>query len=349
MICRKCLLSDSFDSVKINSRGWCNFCRDFSKSEDIPRRLREENIDESIQNLDQFFEQKLRENRARGKYDVLVMVSGGKDSLAVLYNIVKVHKLRPLIYTEDNGFLPEKDKANTMKVLMSLGLDTKSWVYNRVFQRGKKIFQPYFKNPELVKNVLPCIWCSFFKRSLIKGAHQVARKYNINLIVTGQEYRDLFFLKNYYKKQFILASKYISKVPQSLSFFGFDEKCHQGLRRKYPEITSLAYWRNVYYNVEEWIKFMENEIGCEATWFTTSPEAVCQAVLARRLMIEANKLSKKQTKREPNPAWFINAQLVRWGQVSREYALKKMKKIEVRMTLEERKAFLDLFMNKLVT
>jgi len=57
-----------------------------------------------------------------GAYDVLVPVSGGKDSLYVLYKLCVEKNLKVLAYTYDNGLMSETAFTNLELAVMTLGV-----------------------------------------------------------------------------------------------------------------------------------------------------------------------------------------------------------------------------------
>src|SRR5437016_5595183 len=57
-----------------------------------------------------------------GDYDCLVLLSGGKDSTYMLYQLCGLG-LKPLVFTLDNGFISDEAKANIRRVVDSLGVD----------------------------------------------------------------------------------------------------------------------------------------------------------------------------------------------------------------------------------
>jgi len=57
-----------------------------------------------------------------GDYDCLVMLSGGKDSTYMLYQLCALG-LKPFVFTLDNGFISDEAKANIDRVVRALGVD----------------------------------------------------------------------------------------------------------------------------------------------------------------------------------------------------------------------------------
>ncbi len=114
--CVRCGLPDNYPGVTFDSSGVCNTCRDFAALKDrfrtyfkTPAELRV--IVEKARQLNQ------------GKYDALVLFSGGKDSTFMLYQLVQEYGLRPLVFSLENGYISEEAKANIRRVTEALGVD----------------------------------------------------------------------------------------------------------------------------------------------------------------------------------------------------------------------------------
>ena len=114
--CTRCGLPSNFPNVSFDAENVCGLCRTYATVRERvheyfkpPAELRE-------------IVQKVQEN-LQGEYDSLVLVSGGKDSTYMLYQLVELG-LRPLIFTLDNGYISDGAKANIRRVAADLGLDT---------------------------------------------------------------------------------------------------------------------------------------------------------------------------------------------------------------------------------
>ena len=65
------------------------------------------------------------EAHADKPYDSIVLLSGGKDSTYMLYQLVREFGLRPLAFTMDNGFISPEAIQNVEKACNDLGVDLK--------------------------------------------------------------------------------------------------------------------------------------------------------------------------------------------------------------------------------
>ena len=90
--CSKCILTDAYPGISFGEDGECSMC----SSNHIFKPFGEDGL------LSIFNTAKAKK---RGGYDALVPLSGGKDSMYILYLAVKVYKLKVMTMTYDNGFV----------------------------------------------------------------------------------------------------------------------------------------------------------------------------------------------------------------------------------------------------
>jgi hypothetical protein len=114
--CKRCLLTSEVPGVRIEESGMCSVCtgceRDWGAwDKDKVGKSRE---------LDGILQRVQKKGRL---YDVLVPLSGGKDSVYVLYYAKKMLKLKCLAVTFDNGFLSDHARKNIEKACTQLGVD----------------------------------------------------------------------------------------------------------------------------------------------------------------------------------------------------------------------------------
>ncbi|MEJ2137210.1 MAG: amino acid adenylation domain-containing protein, partial [Desulfofustis sp.] len=113
--CRTCGLPANVPKADLDDNEICAPCRNFEKQ----RHLVEQYF-KSEDELDLILEQ--AKQTSRGRYDCLIQYSGGKDSTFVLYKLVEMG-MRPLVFSFDNGFIPESVKDNVRRIVDDLGLD----------------------------------------------------------------------------------------------------------------------------------------------------------------------------------------------------------------------------------
>lgn len=109
-MCRRCVNSARNPAIAIGRDGLCQICRAYRKHFD-PKHLRAE-----LEFLRSF------KKTGPGRYDVMVGISGGKDSTATLATLMKMG-FRPLAFTFDLGYLPKTTVPRARQVAARLGAD----------------------------------------------------------------------------------------------------------------------------------------------------------------------------------------------------------------------------------
>lgn len=129
--CRTCLLPEAVPGSDLSPEGICRLCR--TQPADRPHTA-----PDSAHRAD--LERTLRDARGAGSrgYDCLVPLSGGKDSLYLLYRLKHDYGLRVLAYTS-NINLPEVAWSNIRIALERLDID------HVVFSPGGSFFRKLFR------------------------------------------------------------------------------------------------------------------------------------------------------------------------------------------------------------
>ena len=115
--CLSCGLPSNYPDADIDGDGICADCRDYA-------RLKDE-VDRYFGQPDQL-RSLIGSVRAGGdanRYDCIVLVSGGKDSTYMLYQLVREFGVRPLAFTLDNGYLSDRAISNVREACDDLGID----------------------------------------------------------------------------------------------------------------------------------------------------------------------------------------------------------------------------------
>ncbi len=113
--CLRCGLSSTHPQAMLDEADICRICRQFEAEQEVAQAY--------FRNMDDFsvLAETMR-SRADGKYDCLMLMSGGKDSTYALCRLVDLG-LTPLVFTLDNGFISDGAKQNMKRVVDALGLD----------------------------------------------------------------------------------------------------------------------------------------------------------------------------------------------------------------------------------
>lgn len=133
--CKNCAASERFSPL--DSSGLCRECQN-------PLGVQKEAVSQSVdlKSLEEEFDTLMRSFQGRGKgdYDALVLLSGGKDSAFLLYQLKnKFPGLRLLAITFDNHFLSPVALANAQQVVTRLNID------HCIFRPALALYQKTFR------------------------------------------------------------------------------------------------------------------------------------------------------------------------------------------------------------
>ncbi len=113
--CPRCGLPDNVPGVAFGDDGVCDTCHSFDRVAPVAEQWFK-SPDDLARELVGAAESKT------GDYDVLHLLSGGKDSTFALYQLVELGA-KPYALTLDNGFISEEAKANVRASVADLGVD----------------------------------------------------------------------------------------------------------------------------------------------------------------------------------------------------------------------------------
>jgi amino acid adenylation domain-containing protein len=113
--CPRCGLPDNVPGVAFDDDGVCDTCHSFDRVAPVAEQWFKTS-DDLARELVAAAESKT------GDYDVLHLLSGGKDSTYALYQLVELGA-KPYALTLDNGFISEEAKANVRSSVADLGVD----------------------------------------------------------------------------------------------------------------------------------------------------------------------------------------------------------------------------------
>ncbi len=171
--CRKCLLPDKVPGADLDSDGICSFCRSYSPGDQV-----EEERARLPRQAD--LEQALAECRGKAEYDVVACLSGGKDSLYLLYKLKVEYGLKVLAFTTDVN-IPKIAWDNIKRTVEKLALD--HFIYRPPDALYQKIFRYLLQNQEERGAVYTV---SYVYAPLFEGdALKVATEKGIPLVLAG--------------------------------------------------------------------------------------------------------------------------------------------------------------------
>lgn len=161
-ICKKCILTDAYPGLTFNREGVCSMC----SSNHVFEPWGEEKL---LQILE------AAKIKKQGEYDALVPLSGGKDSMYILYLAVKVYKLKVLTMTYDNGFVSTLAFENMAHAVEQLN------VKHIVCTPNNVVLKKIYKNM-LLRTGDICGACGIAMKA---SMYKVANDYNIPIILLG--------------------------------------------------------------------------------------------------------------------------------------------------------------------
>ena len=115
--CTRCGLASNVPGTSYDATGVCNVCRGLDTYV-----AKAQAYFKSPDELKALVAQMKATRTGGGEYDCLVLLSGGKDSTYMLYQLCDLG-LKPLVFTLDNGFISDEAKANIRRVVDSLVVD----------------------------------------------------------------------------------------------------------------------------------------------------------------------------------------------------------------------------------
>ena len=185
--CKKCINTNQNPFIKFSKNGYCGTCEAYLKN------FNKSVLTKELQFLKSFI------GKGKGKYDIMVGLSGGKDSSATLYQI-KQMRFTPLAFTFDIGYFHPYIYKRAKNVAKMCGVDyeiipIKKYITKNISERFHKMAEIYKRNKkeEFIKDyssgrknykgvVRPCWVC---RELIIHARYFEAIKRGIRIIAVG--------------------------------------------------------------------------------------------------------------------------------------------------------------------
>jgi hypothetical protein len=168
--CSRCVLPETYPGIVYDNQGVCNHCHTRRKKRPKGREALEAVVEE------------YRNKDPQAKYDCIVALSGGRDSSYLAYYVVKELGLKPLLYTFDNGVMPEQTWQNIHRIASILDVDRATTASDQVPRYAKHIMSCWMHRPSAAMVGLLCNGC---RAGYMTGVTKVAAQTGIRLILTG--------------------------------------------------------------------------------------------------------------------------------------------------------------------
>ncbi|MFC2145876.1 amino acid adenylation domain-containing protein [Acidobacteriota bacterium] len=174
-LCKTCLLPANYPGIRFDNSGVCNTCREYERYKTKVDRYFKEDLDFHRLIAD------IKKNN-RGKYDCLLLFSGGKDSSYVLYQLIDMG-LNVLTFTFDNGYISAAAFANIKRITSKVGVEN-------IVYRAENIDRLFVESLNTNHNVCHGCW-----HALNTFGAKVAHEKEINLVISGLSRGQIFDMR----------------------------------------------------------------------------------------------------------------------------------------------------------
>jgi len=310
-LCTRCIIDTTVPGVTFDGSGQCNFCQLHDKMDrDYPLN------EEGRKKLDSILADIKRKGR-RKKYDCVLGVSGGRDSIFTLYLTTQRFGLRPLAVHFNDGFGNPVAGENMVKAAKKLGVDLRTITSDWRESKDLKIAFLKASTPDL--EVATDI-------GIATALYGVAAKEGLKYVLFGQSFRTEGISPlswNY------LDGKYMKAVHQQFGTVPLRKwkSTDPGFNLDLLEIFYYAFWKRIkvipilyYYpyvrrEAEEVLKRELDWVYPGAHYYDDLYQALMNYVFRTKFNMDRRK--------------FNYSALIRSGQMSREEALERIKQVYV--------------------
>jgi hypothetical protein len=312
--CSRCLLTNKIPGVLIKKDGLCSVCDEHDRKWGNFHKTEKERL--AV--LDKILESARKKNRL---YDVLVPISGGKDSIYTLYLLRKKYKLKCLAVTFDNCFLTDLARENIKNACEILEVD--HIYYGLSKPHLMKLYRYFFLKTGF--------FCPICMRGIYVTHMRAQIAFNIPLAVKGSSHRT----EEHISSEYFLPGEinFIENVLEDSGMKNDSELLliQAGFIRSLPTIQLPDYidwnYKEVFETIKNKLKWMEEKdesehSDCRVTnivdyiRFRKFP-ALIPGLLRFSKLITCNQMMKEEAVRklsceieemhEPeNLKWFLN-------------------------------------------
>jgi len=249
--CKQCGIPSNYPNISFNENGICNLCTSFENYK--------KNVADYFGDLTML---KYRIEKAAagktGKYDCIMLLSGGKDSTYALSQLVDLG-FKVMAYTLDNGYISEEAKENIRQVTSELGVDQEFGTT----QAMNKIFVDSLKRHSNV--------CNGCFKTLYTLSTQRAIELGIPVIVTGLSRGQFFetrlteelFTSQAFKSEniddtILSARKAYHRMPDAVSEY-LDVSIFKD-DKIFEEITYIDFYRYCDIELDDMLEFLDKRL-----------------------------------------------------------------------------------------
>lgn len=339
-VCKRCVLNSSFPGISFDQNGVCSVCRGYGEKYVLNKNEQKNEPIEQQKILEQLCQDAKRKNR---QFDVLVPLSGGKDSMYVLYLAVRKLGLRPLAFTLDNSYLTQHARDNIDRACRILGVEH---IY-------------YCMDPHLMQQMFHFFmkktgyFCAICMRAINMATERVAEMYDIPLVFGGSAAKvelptspemfqsgEIHFVRNVFKNEQLTSDSlrllYQGSLKRRLGYRLFWWGSQRRLRIcAWINLPSYMEW-----NYEKMFHTITEELGWQSPSGKAEEHIDC-AIHKASVYIHDRRWKGSEIKR------LTFAGLIMAGQMTRDEALKQLEELQPACNKEDLAVFLnDMHMTK---
>jgi hypothetical protein len=339
--CSRCILPETIPHISFDENGLCNYCREYDEHKN------KVNIDYSLkrERFRGFINEAVCKRIQNGsKYDVLVPISGGRDSSYVAWELSKNLKILCVHY--DNPFSSPQTKVNVDRLIKTIKADIVTFNYpnDRHVRSFRANLKAWLKRPDLATMGLMCLAC----KPMYLEFFRIARRNKIGFIIDGSNPNEATDFKIEAQggrgAKSLFSWKVITNVGgRATRNWGYLRMCNfipaihtflsingdtPYLEWKYPDITKLGYFYFHPYHEKE-INDSLREIGWEKAKDNKSPWRFdCEIDSLKNYLFQ-----KVIGANEKDDLFSKN---IRWGLMTREEAMNRLEEGEINIEIVER-------------
>jgi N-acetyl sugar amidotransferase len=310
-ICNRCIADTTISGISFNKIGECSYCELHDKlSDEFPNGDKGEKI------INGYLETIKKAGKGK-KYDCVLGVSGGRDSMFTLWLAVKKWGLRPIAVHFNDGFGNPVAGENMIKGCKVLGVELRTITSDWRESKDLKIAFLKASTPDMEEAT---------DIGIATALYGVAAKENIKYIVIGQSFRtegimplpwnylDGYYLKKVHQK--FGKEKIRTWKPHDPGFnLDIFHMFYYTVFKGIKTIPLLYYYDYIRSEAEKPIKEDLDWVYPGAHYFDDLYQALMQRVYREKFNIDRRKINYSA--------------LVRSGQMRREEALERVKEIYV--------------------
>ncbi len=173
-VCRRCIMDTTVPGITFDEKGECNFCKLHDKLD----RMFPLNA-EGEARFQKIIEGVRRKGRGK-KFDCVIGISGGRDSIYTLHHCVKVLGLRPLAVHFNDGFGNPVAGENMLRAVKALRVDLRTITSDWRESKDLRLIFLKASTPDMAQGT---------DLGIATALYGVATTENIKTVIIGQSFR----------------------------------------------------------------------------------------------------------------------------------------------------------------